>query len=288
MDHATKLTELDPMPIWTPVPSEHDVRRSRSPAPYTGSFDGNPPEGMALRLGPEGLIPDHPGSVADFGRPVSQPVPPQQTLAPPPEGPAGMMPAPYRKERGALDIRTLRQSCQYNLREYLAVQQEYLRCGGNAADSRVRHQTGMVLDDLMTLQMEVRELARAAQNHRWRKWLMGGIFASFIPLVRRIFRRGSNDDADAASNDTEYAFQKSKNILSRVTNSIFGVGKLASIGFFVFAVLYIFQNEVSLRVARTTQKRLKQLSDRVQEGDITLSERDMRVLEGWRWRVLLW
>ncbi|KAJ4158714.1 uncharacterized protein LMH87_009228 [Akanthomyces muscarius] len=288
MDHSSKLTELDPMPIWTPAPSDHGAQRSRSPVPYTGGFDGNPTEGMALHLGPEGHIPDHPGSVADFARPASQPMPAQQTFAPPPTGPAGTTPAPHMQEHEALDIRTLRQSCQYNLREYLAVQQEYMRYGGNVANSRLRHQTGMVLGDLMTLQMEVRELARTAQNHRWRKWLMGGIFASFIPLVRRIFRRDDDDDAKVASNDTEYAFQRSKSILSRIKNSVFGVGKLASIGFFVFAVLYIFQNEVSLRVARTTQKRLKQLSDRIREGDSTLEERDMRVLEGWRWRVLLW
>lgn len=144
--------------------------------PYTGGFDGGPPEGMALHLGPEGHIPDHPGSVAEFGRPASQPLLPQQTFAPaPPAGSAWMTPAPHMQEHEALDIRTLRQSCQYNLREYMAVQQEYMRYGGNVADSRLRHQTGMVLGDLMTLQMEVRELARRAQDHRWRKWLMGGI-----------------------------------------------------------------------------------------------------------------
>lgn len=105
--------------------------------------------------------------------------------------------------------------------------------------------------------------------------------------MRRIFRRGSDDDSQIASNDTEYAFQRSKAILSRIKNSIFGVGKLASIAVFVFSVLYIFQNEVSLRVARTTQKRIKQLSDRIQAGDYTLEERDMKVLDGWRWRILL-
>lgn len=163
MDHSSKLTELDPMPIWTPAPSDHGAQRSRSPMPYTGGFDGGPPEGMALHLGPEGHIPDHPGSVAEFGRPASQPMLPQQTFA------------PHMQEHEALDIRTLRQSCQYNLRGYMAVQQEYMRYGGNVADSRLRHQTGMVLGDLMTLQMEVRELAQRAQDHRWRKWLMGGI-----------------------------------------------------------------------------------------------------------------
>ncbi|KAJ3477455.1 hypothetical protein NLG97_g8834 [Lecanicillium saksenae] len=285
MDHE-KLTEIDPMPIWTPAASEHGAQRSRSPLAPDAGFDGQPPEGIALRLGPEGYIPDHPGSTVSFGRPASQPMPPQQTFAPPPTAP--MTPAPYQQEYGMPDIRTLRQSCQYNLREYLALQQEHRRYGGNVTDQRLRSQTGMVLSDLMNLQVEVRELVRAAQTHRWRKWLMGGVFASFIPLVRRIFKRGTDEESQVASNDTEYAFQRAKNILERIKDGVFGIGRLASIGFFVFAVLYIFQNEVSLRVARTIQKRIKQLSDRIQEGDYTLEERDMKVLEGWRWTILLW
>lgn len=111
--------------------------------------------------------------------------------------------------------------------------------------------------------------------------------ASFIPLVRRIFRRGNDDDSKVASNDTEYAFQRSRSILARIKDSVLGVGKLASIASFVFSVLYIFQNEVSLRVARTAEKRLGLLVDRIYGGDLTLEERDLRVLEGWRWRVLL-
>ncbi|XWW98855.1 hypothetical protein V2A60_006858 [Cordyceps javanica] len=288
MDHSSKLTEMDPMPIWSPAPSDHGARRSRSPLVPSSGFADNPSEGMALRLGPEGQIPDHPGSVAAFGPPMSQPMPPpppQQMFAPPPTGPMPMAPA-YMQGQDKRDIRTLRQSCQQNFREYLALQQQYRQFGGNVSD-RLRSQTDLVLSDLLSLQLEVRDLARAAQNHRWRKWLMGGIFASFIPLVRRIFRRNDDEGSKVASNDTEYAFHRSKNILARIKDSVFGVGRLASIAFFVFAALYIFQNEVSLRVAKTTQKRIRQLSDRIHEGDYTLEERDLRVLEGWRWRILL-
>ncbi len=170
MEESSKLTELDPMPIWTPAPSDHGAQRSRSPLiPYSGGFDGQPPEGMALHLGPEGQIPDHPDSVVGFG------MPPPPTFAPPPTGSAGMAPVSYMQEPEVLDIRSLRESCQHNLREYLDAQQEFRQYGGSAADSRLRHQTGMVLSDLMTLQREVGDLARAAQNHRWRRWLMGGI-----------------------------------------------------------------------------------------------------------------
>lgn len=170
-----KLTEMDPMPIWSPAPSDHGAQRSRSPfVPPSGfngdGFQSHPPEGVALRLGPEAQIPDHPGSAVSFGRPASQPVPPPQTFAPPPTGAV-----PYLQEYETPDIRTLRQSCQINMREYLAMQHEYRQYGGNVSEQQMRSQTGRVLSDLMNLQMEVRELAREAQNHRWRRWLMGGI-----------------------------------------------------------------------------------------------------------------
>jgi len=121
--------------------------------------------------------------------------------------------------------------------------------------------------------------------------------ASFVPLVKRLFRRPSRSKPDAgesdpygsASNSTEYAFQRSQSILSRLLASVRGqTGRLASVAFFVFAVLYVFQNEVSLQVARTVGRRLKRLSAKVESGDEELSERDMQILGGWRWRILLW
>ncbi|KAJ2974797.1 hypothetical protein NQ176_g5865 [Zarea fungicola] len=300
MDPSSRLTELDPRPIWTPVASEHGVRRSRSPLlPADGDHEGGlPPEGIALRLGPENRIPDHPGSAVGYSGPLdSRPLPfqqqqqqpqqQQQMFAPPPSG-------PHMQQYETPDIRTLRQSCQYNLREYLALQRKRQRFDASMSnvdlESRLHSQAGMVLSDLMNLRSEVRNLAKAAQNHRWRKWLVGGIFASFIPLVRRIFRRRNHDENDSkltATNDTEYAFQRAKSILSRIKDSVLGRSGFASIAFFVFGVMYIFQNEVSIRVARTIQKRIKKLADRIQDGDDTVEERDLKALEGWRWRVLL-
>ena len=105
--------------------------------------------------------------------------------------------------------------------------------------------------------------------------------------MRRIFRRGSDEDSELSANDTEYAFRRSKGLLGRIKDGIFGTGALAKVAFFVFAALYIFQNEVTLRVARTLQKRLRGVSAKL-ERDEALDERDIKVLEGWRWRVLLW
>lgn len=112
--------------------------------------------------------------------------------------------------------------------------------------------------------------------------------ASFIPLVRRIFRRNSDKESNESANDTEYAFKRSKGIISYIKDSVFGKGAFASMAFFVFAVLYVFQNEVSLRVAKTMQKRVRKLSARIERGDPDISDKDIKMLDGWRWRVLLW
>jgi hypothetical protein len=103
--------------------------------------------------------------------------------------------------------------------------------------------------------------------------------------VRRIFRRSPKDEE---ANDTEYAFKKSKSLISRILDSVHGKSGFASVAFFVLAVLYVFQNEVTLRVARTMSKRLKRLSIKVQDGHHDLDNKDLDIVKGWRWRVLLW
>ncbi|KAL2255222.1 hypothetical protein VTK26DRAFT_3839 [Humicola hyalothermophila] len=111
------------------------------------------------------------------------------------------------------------------------------------------------------------------------------IFASIIPLVKAVFRRPRDDEESA--NKTEYAFKKSKSLISRILASTRrpGIGTLA---FFVFAVLYVFSNEVSLRVARTVSRRLKRLVAKVEDGREPLTDDDLKLLRGWRWRILLW
>lgn len=110
--------------------------------------------------------------------------------------------------------------------------------------------------------------------------------ASLIPAVRRIFRRPSDDEK--TSNDTEYAFQRSKGLISRTWDLVKRNGALASMALFVLSVLYVFQAEVSLRVARTVSRRLKRLIQRIEIGNEVLDERDVDIFQGWRWRVLTW
>lgn len=105
--------------------------------------------------------------------------------------------------------------------------------------------------------------------------------------MRTVWRRPRHDHR--ASSSTEYAFLRSKSLIRRILSSVrSGLGSLAAVTYFVFAVLYVFQNEVILRVARTMSKRLKRLTAKIERGDEELSEADVKLLKGWRWRVLLW
>ncbi|KAK7415156.1 hypothetical protein QQX98_006100 [Neonectria punicea] len=190
------------------------------------------------------------------------------------------------------DLQALKTNCQFGLREYLSLQRR--RQTGDSAmspyelDSRIREQAYILLGDLRVLQGEVRGLAKVAENHRWRRWIIGGFIAGFIPLIRRFFRRRNDEESQTSSNDTEYAFRKSKGLIEYIKDGLFGTSRWAKLAFMVLAVLYVFLNEVSLRVARTTQKRMKKLCARIERGDPDIDEKDMKVLEGWRWRVLLW
>ncbi|KAK1759196.1 hypothetical protein QBC47DRAFT_371260 [Echria macrotheca] len=162
-------------------------------------------------------------------------------------------------------------------------------------DERLRIQASAVLGDLRSLRDEVSVLVKTAEGHRWRRFLVGGFIATFIPAVRAIFRRPASSSKDRgtdpalgmAANDTEYAFRRSKSLISRILGSVHRPG-LATLAFFVFAVLYVFQNEVTLRVARTIGRRLKKLSAKVERGDEEVSEEDVKLLQNWRWRILMW
>lgn len=82
----------------------------------------------------------------------------------------GQLPSPT-------DIKQLKSQCQFNLREYQALQRKRVRPGSTATleiDGRLKGQQNIVLANLRELQDEVKVLVREAENHRWRKWLLGG------------------------------------------------------------------------------------------------------------------
>ncbi|KAK7222088.1 hypothetical protein V2G26_010091 [Clonostachys chloroleuca] len=298
------LAKMDPRPMSSPSLANLD-------GPVKPTRTSSVPN-IALKLGPESQIPDHPHSMNEVPRASNNYATSPGYRGPGPHdgvydsgygggggyGPvanAGYAPAPMMTSVSQLpsDVPSLKSRCQFQLQEYLSLQRKRQRAENSSKvaldlESRIRSQQGMVLNDLVALQAEVKAMVKSAENHRWRKWLLGGAIASFIPLVRRIFRRGDDEASLAASNDTEYAFNKSKGLLDYIKEGVLGNGSFAKIAFFVFAVLYVFQNEVSLRVARTMHKRIKRLVARVEMGDTELDERDIKILDGWRWRILLW
>ncbi|KAI0508709.1 hypothetical protein F5B22DRAFT_388965 [Xylaria bambusicola] len=221
-------------------------------------------------------------------------------LPPPPSPPPAPQSQPQQQQQQqpiitepfvGTSIKSMKIAAESSLREYAALQKQGAVAGGG--NERLRPQGGLAASDLRALRAEVTAVLKRAQNERWRKWLLGGIVAAIIPAVRKIFRRSSSDDHVSSSNDTEHAFRKSKSLIARILDSVHVEGKsgfasIASIAFFVLAVLYVFQNEVSLRVARTVSKRLKTLVSKVEDGVEDVGEQDFKILNGWRWRVLLW
>ncbi|KAK0643910.1 hypothetical protein B0T16DRAFT_416845 [Cercophora newfieldiana] len=174
---------------------------------------------------------------------------------------------------------------EFSLREYMNLQRSRYRKEEVGIEERLRIQASTVLGDLRSLRQEVGDMVKSAEKHRWRRFIIGGALATFIPAVRTIFRR-PRDERDSA-NDTEYAFRRSKSLISRILSSATRPG-FATLAFFVFAVMYVFQNEVTLRIARTVAKRLKKLSSKVERGEEEINEEDMKLLKGWRWNILLW
>ncbi|KAK7957839.1 hypothetical protein PG988_012687 [Apiospora saccharicola] len=254
------------------------------------------------------------------------------------------LPARISSSSDDRSIKSARTTCEFAAREYLT---QLRKIPGSSsygmndpvardAMNRARAQRELVLDELQTLRRSLAVVIKEAEAHRWRKWMLGGMLASIIPLVRRIFRRPSKDNtnsnkkaedhttsntntntklatgrqpsggnnSNALMNATEYAFGKSRALIQRIRASVRGsgwfLGGFAAVSFFVLSVLYVFENEVSLRVAKTVSKRLKRLTAKVErggggngnaaaEGGVQLDEKDLVVLQqGWRWRVLTW
>ncbi|KAK3687845.1 hypothetical protein B0T22DRAFT_140101 [Podospora appendiculata] len=182
-------------------------------------------------------------------------------------------------------LRDSKATTVFALREYMSMQRRRRMKEEVGIEERLRIQASTVLGDLRELREDVAALVKDAESHRWRRFLLGGAIASFIPIVKALFQRPKHEKE--SSNSTEYAFKKSKSLISRVLEATRRPG-IATVAFFVFAVLYVFQNEVALRAARSVSKRLKKLTAKVERGDEDINEDDLKLLEGWRWRVLQW
>lgn len=75
------------------------------------------------------------------------------------------------------DLRSLKTSTQFALREYLSLQRKRDRLEGATSlelEDQIRAQGRVVLGDLKTLRKEVGVVIKEGENHRWRNWLIGG------------------------------------------------------------------------------------------------------------------
>lgn len=109
-----------------------------------------------------------------------------------------------------------------------------------------------------------------------------------MPVVRRVLRRRDDGASRRAASGTEHAFRRAAALAARIRAAVLGEGAAAQAALLVLAVLCVFQNEVTLRAARAAQRRVRRLAERLQRGDVDGAAADAVVLEGWRWRVLLW
>ena len=107
--------------------------------------------------------------------------------------------------------------------------------------------------------------------------------------MRRIYPRDKDADGHHPANSTEHAYRKSMSLMARINEAVLGRGGIAQFAMFVVSLLWVFQNEVSLQVAKTVHRRLRRLCTKLEQGGgVEVNEADMKVLQGWRWRVLLW
>ena len=124
-------------------------------------------------------IPDHPSSMMDVPRASNN----YGASSPGPAATSSMM-APPQEISQKRDVPTLKSHCQYGLREYMSLQRKRQRIDAASTstldlENRLRTQQGIVISDLMFLHTEVRNIIKAAENHRWRRWIVGGAMYVF-------------------------------------------------------------------------------------------------------------
>ncbi|KAK0665203.1 hypothetical protein QBC41DRAFT_283428 [Cercophora samala] len=313
---------IDPYPIVTDsyrppqgpdssYPPRHDYGRpppgSNYPLPShsTGISPNYPPgpgpNGASASYYGTGVVESMPGPAATSGVGMSY-VPPAPLSGPPHHGALPIqsttpLPLAVQSSFYKPTLKSMRQKAEKEVTELSSLQRQrkMIASKGTRRDydeisDRIRIQTATVLAHLKNLRQEMIQIVEDAEDQRWRRWIVGTIFGTFIPLVKKLFRRPSSEKKSKTR--TEYAFIKSKSLLGRILAATHGHRPgLTTVTFFVFAVLYIFSNEVSLRVAKTASKRLKKLVNKVEntsngrDGDV-LKDDDIKLLSGWRWRVL--
>ena len=188
MDTKSPLRPVDPKPMarnpspspstqYPPPPANQTGQyppynpQSYTPQPYnpqdyppiSAAPPSGPSPGLAVRPGPETQLQERPASRLDVQQKAN-------------------LETDIVTATDSRDLKSLKTNCQFALREYLSLQRRRGRYDASTAtidlESRIRAQGEVLLGQLKILQGEVRSLAKQAENHRWRRWIIGGAMYS--------------------------------------------------------------------------------------------------------------
>lgn len=146
---------------------EHNAAPIENAIPPASNPPGYPPR-----------LPTYPSMSGAISSP-GPPPPPTDTIQNTggyPESSFGRLPVRiHTPQNVSQDIRSAKAAVEVGLGGLMRLQLERLE--NNKADvaERLRSETVNVLGDLKALRDEVSDIARAAESHRWRKWLVGGV-----------------------------------------------------------------------------------------------------------------
>lgn len=200
MDNSRPLQSVDPRPMSSPgdtaqqsyqQPYQQPYQEAPYQEPYQQTMPGTMPQyrpdslpqhpspndisqplppqsGIGLHLGPEAQIPDHPGSTYNIPRPPTQTFTGQQQQQ-------QLVNEPLAPK----DLRNVRASCLFQLREFITLKNKSKRADASVTtldlQNQIRNQAGLAVLDLKMLQAELRQITKEGEEHRWRRWLVGGV-----------------------------------------------------------------------------------------------------------------
>ncbi|KAH7136391.1 hypothetical protein EDB81DRAFT_802066 [Dactylonectria macrodidyma] len=153
---------------------------------------------------------------------------------------------------------------------------------------RIKQQSEIVLENLRPLEKEVANIGKEAEANRLRNWGVGGGIASFSSWVAP-WVANALFPADAVSQWTEHALDRSSHLLIRNLERARSRCKSATtFALVAFAVCFVLQNELVIRVSRSISFRLSSLYTGVESREQRAVDANSDELDGWRWKLLQW
>ncbi len=72
-------------------------------------------------------------------------------------------------------MRAVKSAAEFSLREYMTMQRRRYRADEVGIEERLHSQANTVMRDLDDVRAHVDAVVRAAESHRWRRWIVGGV-----------------------------------------------------------------------------------------------------------------